>query len=540
MTHAPQDPGANVTTQLADPVSGTGRAVVVGGGISGLVATRELLRAGWSVTLMEASGHLGGCVSTQHLTVPARRDAPEQHLELDAGAESFAVRVPAVPDLVAELGLAEQVQAPNPAGSWLYLPQGAVPAPRVGILGIPGDLDAPEVEQAIGAEALKRARQDLSDPVDRWRTAVQEGTPVTVGELVRDRLGEGVLNTLVAPVVAGVHSADPETLDIRTVAPRLLETLVEHGSLSRAVAAQRAAAPPGAAVASLAGGLHTLTDALAQQIHDGGAHLMLDTRVARVGQMEDGWQVETRGGDDSSVLRADRLVVATDGPAAWDLLAPVSGGVLAAQDRPAEGSGVALVTLVVDHPDLDEAPRGTGLLVAPSVDARTVAAKAMTHSSSKWEWAREALTSDGTHPHRHVVRLSYGRVTDAPDSTALGYRSSDEELIAAAMADAAVLTGLTGPEGANPSGDLNPHRSGDRVPPPVPSIGEPGHPVAVADVVRWRSALPVATPGHREKVTAIRQWVDATPGLDAVGAWLAGTGLAAVVADTRRRMASCD
>lgn len=52
---------------------------------------------------------------------------------------------------------------------------------------------------------------------------------------------------------------------------------------------------------------------------------MLDTRVARVGQMEDGWQVETRGGDDSSVLRADRLVVATDGPAAWDLLAPVSG-----------------------------------------------------------------------------------------------------------------------------------------------------------------------------------------------------------------------
>ena len=68
MTHAPQDPGANVTTQLADPVSGTGRAVVVGGGISGLVATRELLRAGWSVTLMEASGHLGGCVSTQHLT----------------------------------------------------------------------------------------------------------------------------------------------------------------------------------------------------------------------------------------------------------------------------------------------------------------------------------------------------------------------------------------------------------------------------------------------------------------------------------------
>ena len=397
------------------------------------MAARELQRAGWAVTVVEATGRLGGCVSTQHLTVPARGEAPEQRLELDAGAESFAVRVPAVPDLVAELGLSERVQAPNPAGSWLYLPQGAVPAPRVGILGIPGDLDAPEVGQAVGPEALERARRDLTVPVDRWRQAVEDRTPVTVGELVRDRLGAGVLDTLVAPVVAGVHSADPETLDIRTVAPRLLETLVEHGSLSRAVAAQRAAAPPGAAVASLAGGLHALTDALARQIHDDGAHLLLDTRVEQVVPVEGGWQVQTRAfgavpgarsaADQTSVLQADRLVVATDGPAAWDLLAPVSGGVLAAQDRPAEGSGVALVTLVVDHPGLDEAPRGTGLLVAPSVDAQTVAAKAMTHSTSKWGWARQTAGGDGAHPHRHVVRLSYGRVTDRPDSTALGYLS---------------------------------------------------------------------------------------------------------------------
>ena len=63
---------------------------------------------------------------------------------------------------------------------------------------------------------------------------MHDGGPVTVGAVVRDRMGEGVLQALVAPVIAGVHSADPDTLDLRTVAPGLLEALVaeENGTCS--------------------------------------------------------------------------------------------------------------------------------------------------------------------------------------------------------------------------------------------------------------------------------------------------------------------
>ncbi len=56
------------------------------------------------------------------------------------------------------------------------------------------------------------------------------------------------------------------------------------------------------------------------------------------------------------------------------------------------------------------------------------------------------------------------------------------------------------------------------------------------DVVRYAGALPFATTGHAARVAAIRERADATPGLEVVGAWLSGTGLAAVVADTRRRL----
>ncbi|VXB54252.1 NAD(P)/FAD-dependent oxidoreductase [Citricoccus sp. K5] len=504
----------------------TPTALVVGGGVSGLLSAWELIRAGYEITLVEAGGSLGGCVAPRTVALPGGRE-----ITLDAGAESFAVRTPAVRELVAELGLGEAVVEPHPGGSWLYLPPSgpgqehrAVPAPRLGILGIPGDLDAPEVAEALGADALERARQDLEDstvssadatsvthptPVppslNTWREAVEEGTPVTVGAVVRDRMGEGVLQTLVAPVVAGVHSADPDTLDLRTVAPGLLEALVAEGSLARAVASRRAAAPPGAVVASLRGGMHTLTAALAEEVCRAGARVLTGTRAVTLARAaaEHRWTVElTAGVGGTETVTVDRVVVATDGPRAWDLLAPVSGGALSAADRPQEGAGVALVTLVVDAPGLDANPRGTGLLVSPAVSSDVVGAKALTHVSAKWDWARQELGG-----HRHVVRLSYGRVTDAPDSAAPGYRTPEEDLRARAVADAMALTGVDVAAG-----------------------------LVSSFVVRWKSALPAATTDHRTRVESVRTWLGDQPGLDAVGAWLAGTGLAAIVADTRRRI----
>ena len=97
------------------------RAVVIGGGVAGLVAARRLAIHGAEVVLLEASDRLGGRVAAVTLG----------GLTVDVGAESFAVRGGTVRSLVDELGLGADVR--EPAGSaWVALADRTVPLPAAG------------------------------------------------------------------------------------------------------------------------------------------------------------------------------------------------------------------------------------------------------------------------------------------------------------------------------------------------------------------------------------------------------------------------
>lgn len=460
-------------------------AVVVGGGISGLIAARDLAREGFEVTVLEAADAFGGCVGTH--TVAG--------LQLDSGAESYASRSPAVPGLLAELGLQEKIVQPNPDGAWLQLGGADLAAaaqrmPQTGLLGIPADPRAEEIARAIGRTGVARASLDRLLPVAPLLRREQ----VSLGEVVRSRMGDAVLKRLVTPVVGGVYSADPDVLDADSVAPGLRKAMAEHGSLGAAVGAMRKAAPAGSTVASLRGGMGTLTRALTEDLAARGVHLYAGTPVTGIERTGTGFRVSAAG----TAYAAAALVVAADGPSAVDLLAPCVPELEAY--RPGPGPGVALVTLVVDKPELDAAPRGTGVLV--SRDAEAVQAKALTHATAKWQWL-----ADSTGPGTHVLRLSYGRGLgpgQEADATAL---RPDGELFEAALADASALLQV-------------PLEKAD---------------VIGWDMVRWIGALPSATVGHADRVAAVRAAVAEVHGLEVVGAWLAGTGLAAVTADTRYR-----
>lgn len=496
MPHRPVLPHFPVTRKpspepaATEPPAPVRSAVVVGGGMSGLIAARDLARSGVEVTLLEAGASVGGCVGTHQVA----------GLNLDSGAESFATRSRAVPDLIGELGLSDAVVSPNRDGAWLQLAGDDVAAaaqrmPQSGLLGIPADPRAPEIVRAIGRTGAARAALDKILPVG----ALARRESVSLGEVVRARMGEAVLRRLVAPVVGGVYSSDPDVLDVDSVAPGLRTALAKHGSLAAAVGSLRASAPAGSAVAGLAGGMGRLSRALAEDLAALGVKVDTGVAVTSVERTGTGWTVSA----DGLTLSADALVVATDGPAAVDLLAGTVPELAAA--RPGPGPGVALVTLVVDQPDLDAHPRGTGVLVAEDVEA--VDAKALTHATAKWQWL-----ADSTGPGTHVLRLSYGRALSAAGAAAQTLPGpvarKDEDLFAQALADASVL--LQVPLGVDD--------------------------VVGWDVVRWIGALPSAAVGHRDRVASVRTAVDAVPGLEVVGAWLAGTGLAAVTADTRARM----
>ena len=320
---------------------------VVGGGIAGLVLARRLAMAGRSVTLLEASDRLGGTVARH--TVGG--------IDLDAGAESFAVRGGTVAALAREIGLGDEVVEPSGAGAWLQPVTGsAVPLPATSILGIPGTPLARDVIAVVGTRAAMRAQFDALIPVLRPRDSV------TVGTLVRRRMGGTMLEKLVAPVVHGVHSMHPDDLPVDRAAPGLRSALAREGSLAAAVRSLRAAAPAGSAVAGIRGGVHRLVTELAADLETYGVDVQLGRRVSPT-ELLDGHVV------------------------------------LAVPLQPSAGRKIVLATLVVEAPELDAAPRGTGVLVAQG--ASGIRARALTHSTAKWEWLRERSAG------RHVLRLSY-------------------------------------------------------------------------------------------------------------------------------------
>ncbi|ODT40269.1 MAG: protoporphyrinogen oxidase [Microbacterium sp. 71-36] len=469
--------------------------VVAGGGVSGLVAALECAKVGIRVTVLEASDAFGGVV----------RSAEVGGLTLDVGAESFATRGGIVRGLLSELGLADQVVAPNTAGAWVAgVPGvGAAPLPKGGVLGIPDNPWAPDVRRVIGWAGAWRAY------VDRLRPPLTIGHQHSLGALVRSRMGARVLDRLVAPVTSGVYSARPDDIDVDLAAPGLNAALTRTGSLSGTVAELRAAratpapadAPasdvpvvtgsvprtpaPGGAVEGIVGGMSRLVAALVGRLDELGAELRTGVSVEGLSRDGSGWVVGTEG--DS--LHADAVIVALPERAARELLAPVVPNL-----DPVDPIApvVEVVTLVVDAPALDAAPRGTGVLTVPGSHI----AKALTHSTAKWDWVRDA-----TGPGTHVVRVSFGAQGEEPATADL----DDDAAAALALSEAAALLGVA----LAPSALRASHR------------------------VRYVQSQPGAAIGRAAQTDAARAAVRAVPGLAATGAWLSGTGLAQVIPDAR-------
>lgn len=376
--------------------------VVVGGGIAGLVTARDLAKGGAHVVLVESSGELGGMIRRH--TVGG--------IDLDMAADSFATRTDAVGRLATELGLGNDVVAPDPRGAWLMTRDGRTsPIPATGLLGIPSTPMAADVLAVVGQQGGLRAQMDSLLPAPVGAKAS------SLGELVRRRMGERVLDDLVVPIAGGVHSTHPDQLDPDRVAPGLRAALLREGSLARAVLSLRARAAAGTPVQGIRGGTVRLVDELVADMATYGVDVRLHTRATRI----EAHAVEIVGADGTT----ERL------PAQHTLSSVADPERTAAPDR----TGIQLVTLVVDQPELDAAPRGTGMLVHP--DAQAVSAKALTHATVKWPWLADV--ADG----RHVLRLSYatGATDTAGVATSLPVDPADP-VGSRALQDASTLLGV--------------------------------------------------------------------------------------------------
>jgi oxygen-dependent protoporphyrinogen oxidase len=164
-------------------------AVVVGGGVTGLMAARRLAQAGVAVTVVESGRRLGGQVCTTAF----------DGLAVDVGAEALMVASPATEALLSELRLADTSVSPRPGATWLATPRGLRRLPAgVGPAG-PTRLRPVVSSRILSARGVGRAA--LEPLVARRRLGDGDGD-VAVGDFVAHRFGHEVAERFVDPLLA--------------------------------------------------------------------------------------------------------------------------------------------------------------------------------------------------------------------------------------------------------------------------------------------------------------------------------------------------
>ena len=447
------------------------RVVVIGGGIAGLAAAHEISRRipAAEVLVLEAAATVGGKLRLGEL---AGR-------QVDVGAEALLARRTEGVDLAHGVGLGPKLITPLTTSANVFADGAPHRLPANTLMGIPSDVESVRVTGVLTDDALDRIAKEPGDvalpPLEQ---------DVSVGSLVRARLGREVLDRLVEPLLGGIYAGRADELSLRATIPGLAARLGSVGGslvdAARTVTANGARATSTDPVfVSFNGGLGQLASAV---VAHGSFEVRTGATVRAVTRTATGYAVECGPVPRPELIEADAVVVATPAPKAAVLLQtllPAAGHDLSG----IEYSSMAIVSLA--YRDV-EPPQGSGLLVG---DSEQGAVKAITISSQKWP---------GTPPGLTMLRASVGRIGDIR-----ALQRDDEELTALVRTDLLRLAGINAE--------------------PVDSV-----------VTRWGGGLPQYSVGHVERVVRIRAAVEALPGLAVCGAAYDGVGIPACIASAHR------
>jgi oxygen-dependent protoporphyrinogen oxidase len=468
------------------------RALVIGGGVTGLAAAHRLVELGLEPVLLERESRCGGVVLTEEL----------KGFLIEAGPDSFLARKPWAADLCRRLGLGEEIIPTDPAnrGSFVWF-GGRLHALPEGLTSLVPTRLGPIARSRLLTPAGK-ARLLLEPLVPRGPEREDE----SLAGFFRRRLGDQASRRLVEPLVRGIYGGDAESLSLQATFPQLAEIERRHGSLLVGLLRQAGASPParsnddagagqglaagGAAFLSLRRGMGSLVDRLRQTLPPGSVKTGTGaTTLRRIptassapliagSRFEESLEVELTTGER---LTAGAVILATPPAEAARLVAQVDPDLGSLVGSIRSGSSVT-VALGFERDRVRHPLRGHGFVVPETTGGALLAC---TWASSKF-------------PGRAPAGSVLVRAFLAHPESLLG--RDDRAVTATALQALRPILGLE---------------------------DEP----RLARVHRWREALPRYAVGHPTRRAQIERRLASIPGLYLAGAAYRGVGIPDCVRD---------
>ncbi len=379
--------------------------LVVGAGIAGLAAARDLATAGLHPLVVDAGRQPGGVMQTDEVD-GYRIEAGPNTFQAKPGFCDFADRHDLWAGLVAATPESRR-RALFHDGRLVSLPHGPISALSTPLLSARGKLRV------------------LAEPF------VRRGDPTSesVHEFVARRLGPEVAARLVGAFLTGVYAGDERRLGVEAVFPALAELERGHGSLLRGgLARLLRRRPPGPrgrpGTWSAAEGLGAFAARIAAALPE---PLRLGTRVQRLARENAGWWAELSGPDGEERIHAREVVVATPAFAAAEMLRAVDPDAGELLDG-IEYAPIVALGLGVDPADVREPIEGFGFIVPRAEGLRLLGCLFMSR-----------LFAGRAPKGRELLHCMQGGVR-WPEAVGL----ADDEIVASTLADLDRCLGLSG------------------------------------------------------------------------------------------------
>jgi oxygen-dependent protoporphyrinogen oxidase len=384
-------------------------SIIIGAGVSGLVAAHRLKKMGRDLLLVESGDRVGGVIQSSEVEGFLIERGPNSL----RGSHEFL-------DLVEELNLTGELITADPRAPAYVYAGGELHA-------VPMSPPALVKTKLISNAAKLRL---LREPFVKARRG---GGEESVASFVRRRLGDEILERLVEPFLSGVYAGDPEELSLQACFPKLAEFEAEAGGILRgalraAKQSRKEASKPKRSLrpyrlCSFRHGLSAFPEALAESLGDS---LLTRARIIDISSTG-GFEIKIEHRGEIKTVNSSTLVVSTPAYVAGRLLGGLAPEV-AALVAEIPYVSIASVPLAYRAEQVSRKLDGFGFLAPRGEGLRTL--------GSIWN---SSLFAGRAHKGWVCLTNFIGGATDA-EAVKLG----DEELIRIIHRDLSKVLGVSG------------------------------------------------------------------------------------------------